>query len=160
MQPTSIQQVIWLRIKRALSVLEKTFWNCIMNISCLSLLYLAAFPLKLLIILRGATSVTQELILFWTISHFLTCIPFPRMHCSLWTVAVSALSAVRLPFLPARMQCRSTDSLRNATAIQSSPNSPVPSAAARAGVQPGLELHSPVWRLKKPAPVWGIHEKN
>lgn len=58
-----------------------------MNISCLSLSYLAAFPLKLMIILRGATSATQELsplmILFWTISHFVTWIPFPRTHCSL-----------------------------------------------------------------------------
>lgn len=58
LQHTSIQQVIWLCIKRAPLVLEKTFKNHIMSISCLPLLYLDAFPLKLLIMLRGATFAT------------------------------------------------------------------------------------------------------
>lgn len=154
LQPTSIQQVIWLCIKRAPSILEKTFDNCIMNIiSCLPLLYLAAFPLKLLIIFRGATSATEKLsptmTLFGITSYFVTWLPFPRTNCSLWSCSCVCLVCCQSGscFLPVRVQCRSTDSPSNVPVIHSSPNSLVPSVAARAEVQPGLVPRAPGLRF-------------
>lgn len=74
-----------------------------MNINCLSLLYLAAFPLKPMIILRGATSVTQELSLlmihFWPIPTLSPVYHFPGHTVPCEAVPVSALSAVsQAPF--------------------------------------------------------------
>lgn len=98
-----LKKEVWLCIKRAPSILEKTLKNCIMNINCLSLLYLAAFPLKPMIILRGATSVTQELSLlmihFWPIPTLSPVYHFPGHTVPCEAVPVSALSAVsQAPF--------------------------------------------------------------
>lgn len=118
-----------------------------MNISCLHLLYLTDFPLKLLIILnRSYSCLTIALSYhdtFWNdviLCHLLSISQDKQFPVKL-DLCPSHLLSVRLTFLSDREQYRRIDFLTTVAVIHSLPNSIVPSVAARAGVQHTLDSH-------------------
>lgn len=119
-----------------------------MNISCLPLLYLTDFPLKLLMVLnRSYSCLTIALSYhdtFWddVIRCHLLSISQDKLFPVKLDLCPSHLLSVRLMFWSDREQYRRVDSLTNVAVIHSSPNSIVPSVAARARIQHTLDPHA------------------